>query len=166
MRKRIVTLAILFGLVAVGAAWALGSGVTRTGGIDANEVEAVASSVGARVAALLAEPLDTATAAFSPATCGGGGDVVTVLPGETCTLAIPRLEEGIRRARLELTEGRSLTATFDPAMPPADNRPRPVAGPLALTRTADEAAIAVFPEGGTLRLADCGGAAACRVRLD
>lgn len=165
MRRRMISLAILFGLIAAGAAWALGAGVTRMGGIDAAEVEAVAAGLGARVATLLAEPLDTATAAFSPATCGGG-DVVTVLPGETCTLAIPRLEEGIRRARLELTEGRSLTATFDPAMPPADNRPRPVAGPLALTRTADEAAIAVFPEGGTLRLGDCGGTTPCRVRMD
>lgn len=166
MRKRMITLAILFGLIAVGAAWALGAGATRSGDIDASEVEAVAAGLGARLAPLLAEPVDPATIAFSPRACGVGAGVVSVRPGATCTLAIPRQDTGIRRARFELIEGRSLTATFDPATPPADDRPRPAAGPVTLTDAAAEAAVAVFPEGGTLRLYDCGDPTACRVKLE
>lgn len=166
MRKRMITLAILFGLIAAGAAWALGAGATRNGDIDASEVEAVAAGLGARVAALLAEPVDPATVAVAPAACAAGSGVVTVPQGATCTVAIPRQEDGIRRARMELSAGRSLTVTFDPATPPADDRPRPAAGPVTLTDAAAKAAFAVFPEGGALHLAGCSGAAPCRVRMD
>lgn len=167
MRKRMIVLAILFGLIAAGAVWALGAGASRGGGIDAGQVEAVAAGLGARLAGLLAEPVDPATMVVSPAACGADDDgVVTVPPGATCTVTIARQDEGIRRTRLTLIAGRSLTATFDPATPPADDRPRPESGPLTLTDAAAEATIAVFPEGGTLRLADCSGTVPCRARLD
>lgn len=163
MRKRMITLAILFGLI---AAWALGAGATRSGDIDATEVEAVAAGLSARLASLLAKPVDPTTMAVFPADCGSEDGVITVPPGATCAVAIPRQDDTIRRARLALIAGRSLTATFDPATPPADDRPRPAAGLLTLTDAAAEAAIAVFPEGGTLRLAGCSGTAPCLARLD
>lgn len=141
-----------------------GVGGSLFGGSDAGDrdVDSLAKSLEASIGSWFVSPVDTRDLSAG-SNCNLQNDNLTIAAGGACAVSIGRSETVRRRLDVALQTPGLVQARLQPATPPADDKPRPVAGEIILRNPSStsartnqqEASFPVYGEGGVLHFSNC-----------